>query len=599
MPQNITATRILIFISITSLLSAIFLLSVSLLPYKVAKVKLDTFAVDGSADILDEVSFNRIIDWLKVLGYAALVLSGIIIALRNRLKRYISRLLVSSFYFFKRFFRYFKKSLRDTGNFYIAIFIIILFLGIGVRLFYLSQPMRFDEAFTYMNFVSMPLYIGLSYYTAPNNHPLHTLLSHISCLLFGNRPWAIRLPALLSGMLLIPVSYLVALILCDKHTAILASGLVASSELLIAYSVNARGYTIVCVIFLILIALGAYLVRHINRFAWLLFAIISTLGFYTVPIMLYSFGIVIIWIFLSVIFSKKNLYARLLSLRYLISFVIITVILVFLLYLPFFVISGPDALLAHGIFKSLTVSRADIIPRFIPYASSVWAQWNNNIPSAIKYFLLAGFLISLFLSIRAGFTQLLLSFIALLWIFSVIYIQSIFPFNRTMIFLSPVYYIFAASGITYFIGIIGYKYGRISFIICIVTFFLACLLCLNTVSTKAILTSEDYEHSPLSDAGDIAIFMKDFLKQGDGILTICYAIGPLEYYFKVNKLPDECLNTDLKSCKRALIIIQNRYIHTIRSIFENAGLLTEEFTAPKKVMDFEESTLFEANRRKE
>ena len=60
--------------------------------------------------------------------------------------------------------------------------------------------MRFDEAFTFLRFASQPLLEGLTTYAEPNNHLFHTLLVHISTSLFGDQPWAIRLPALLAGV---------------------------------------------------------------------------------------------------------------------------------------------------------------------------------------------------------------------------------------------------------------------------------------------------------------------------------------------------------------------------------------------------------------
>ena len=61
-------------------------------------------------------------------------------------------------------------------------------------------PLRYDEATTYNNFVSKPLYVALANYATPNNHLLHTFLAKVSVGLAGNEPWAIRLPALLAGI---------------------------------------------------------------------------------------------------------------------------------------------------------------------------------------------------------------------------------------------------------------------------------------------------------------------------------------------------------------------------------------------------------------
>jgi len=95
-----------------------------------------------------------------------------------------------------------------------------LLLAIVLRVpLLLHQPMRHDEANTFSELASRPLYYALSIYSAPNNHLLHTLLVHLSYSLFGNYPWAIRLPAFVAGLLLIPVSYAAAHILYGYDAA--------------------------------------------------------------------------------------------------------------------------------------------------------------------------------------------------------------------------------------------------------------------------------------------------------------------------------------------------------------------------------------------
>ena len=68
-------------------------------------------------------------------------------------------------------------------------------IGMGIRFAHLRQPMRHDEAYTYLHYARAPLSVALSDYTYPNNHLFHTLLVWISTRVFGNSEVAIRLPA--------------------------------------------------------------------------------------------------------------------------------------------------------------------------------------------------------------------------------------------------------------------------------------------------------------------------------------------------------------------------------------------------------------------
>ena len=135
---------------------------------------------------------------------------------------------------------------------------ILIVIGAVLRMRFLFEPMAFDEADTFISFASKPIYLGLSLYSTPNNHIFHTLLMHIAWRLFGDQEWAIRLPVLLAGILLIPVTYCAGRVLYGKHSALIAAALVTAASPLVSYSVNARGYILVCVFFLLLLIAGRY-----------------------------------------------------------------------------------------------------------------------------------------------------------------------------------------------------------------------------------------------------------------------------------------------------------------------------------------------------
>jgi hypothetical protein len=86
-------------------------------------------------------------------------------------------------------------------------------LGVGLRAAFINQPMRYDEALTFNEFASRPLYYGLSFYPDPNNHLLNTLLVHLAFVGLGNQPWVLRLPALIGGVLLVPATYVLTRLL--------------------------------------------------------------------------------------------------------------------------------------------------------------------------------------------------------------------------------------------------------------------------------------------------------------------------------------------------------------------------------------------------
>jgi hypothetical protein len=115
----------------------------------------------------------------------------------------------------------------------------LLIIGLLIRLHFISRAMRYDEAWTVLHYALRPLHVAISSYTAPNNHIFHTLLVHTAFVLLGNKPYILRLPALLAGLALIPVSYLFGAIVSCRATGLMTAAVVTLSAPLVEYSVNA------------------------------------------------------------------------------------------------------------------------------------------------------------------------------------------------------------------------------------------------------------------------------------------------------------------------------------------------------------------------
>src|SRR5207237_4695831 len=115
---------------------------------------------------------------------------------------------------------------------------------------------------------------------------------------------------------------------------------VAASAVLTEYSTNARGYTIVAAIFLGLLALQPALLRGEAR-AWRWFAILSAIGFFTIPTMLFPFGVVVAWLAVSIARARVKVWKQLAR------GVGLTIALAAVAYLPAILWTGPDAVFAN------------------------------------------------------------------------------------------------------------------------------------------------------------------------------------------------------------------------------------------------------------
>src|SRR5690606_14433122 len=109
---------------------------------------------------------------------------------------------------------------------------------------HLGRTIQYDEAYTYLQYAQSPI-TALFVYTAPNNHLLHSLLVWLSTSFIGDSLIAIRLPALLSGLLAVAMLYRVGRQVLGLEAGLLASSFLVAMPMFGSYFINARGYTLV------------------------------------------------------------------------------------------------------------------------------------------------------------------------------------------------------------------------------------------------------------------------------------------------------------------------------------------------------------------
>ena len=169
--------------------------------------------------------------------------------------------------------------------------LLVTLAGAAVRVAFLSHPMRYDEAWNFLQFSSRaPTYIVTHY--APNNHVLHTLCVRFASHWLGTSPAALRVPTLVVGILLIPLSAWTAWrLMGDRRTALLTAVMVAACSHMVEYSANSRGYLMLTLFVLLQTLCTLKLLELPQRWRWwLAWALVGALGAYTMPIMLYPFA---------------------------------------------------------------------------------------------------------------------------------------------------------------------------------------------------------------------------------------------------------------------------------------------------------------------
>jgi uncharacterized membrane protein len=396
--------------------------------------------------------------------------------------------------------------------------------------------MRYDEAFTVMRYASKPLYVGLSLYTEPNNHLFHTFLVHIAYLLFGDRPWALRLPAFLAGMLLVPATYVAARCLYRTEGAVLAAALAASSSMLIEYSTNARGYSLICLLFMLLIPIAAYLIRHPGWAAWFLFAILAAIGFYTIPLMLYPLGGVALWLLLSAAVGDAAQPSRRIVNGLFVA-ALLTATLTTVFYSPVFAVSGPASVFANRWVRSHPYR---MFLKDLPVSLlSTWREWNRELPLPLIIALAAGFGISLIWDKRSSRFRIPLPLALVAWLVLILSIQRVVPYERVWLFALPLYFAASAAGLA-LVGTPIFNRLRIPHGMILVA--LATCLCAAWHVRRSNVIESTNEGRGMQAA---AIYLQPRLTPGDSVVVALPSDASLEYYFLQQHIPIAYLNAPM------------------------------------------------------
>jgi hypothetical protein len=319
---------------------------------------------------------------------------------------------------------------------------IVSLAALGLRLLFLNQPMRYDEALTFTEFASRPLYYGLSYYPDPNNHLLNTLLVHAAFSVLGNQPWVLRLPALLAGVLLVPVTYALARVLYPLRpaTAVLAAALVGTSSYLVEYSTNSRGYTLQTLCFVVMLTFVELALRRQSASALLLAGVVGALGVYALPTMIYGIAVAAAWFALRARGSR--------SMPRLMVAGVVLALVALLLYLPALLISGPEALTGNRFVVSL--GAADLWQQLPSSLTRTWAFWNRDMPATLSAVLVLGFAASVALDGRER--RVSIGLVAAAVCLVLVLAQRVAPFERVWLFLLPLYFLVAADGLVRLTG---------------------------------------------------------------------------------------------------------------------------------------------------
>ena len=445
--------------------------------------------------------------------------------------------------------------LRTEDRPYLYLLFFVLSIGIITRLFYLDRPVFHDEAKTIYSFVSKSWVDTISNYYVPNNHVFHSVLSRICYLVFGNEEWVFRLPVFFSGCCTLVLCYLYARSFFNKHIAIILLALITNGIPLVSYSVNARGYILITVCFLLLLLVIKELSKDKgNTVLYIFFVLVSSIGLWTAPVMAMSLFFVFYWFLLDG--GRQKLFYRLKR-----SFVALLFIgsTTFLLYSPIIVRCGINALTSNPYVKEQTFKT--ILEKLPSYLLLYWNFLTAGYSPSIKYVLVCLFVLGVLYHASSKHSRNLF-FSLILSAFSIFFILKRLPFDRTILFVYPLFWSFNATGAYYILKFISKKTGQgiktLCFYFSVIAFFYSSILC---IKNKGIIKS--YQNQTCVEAEIIVEDIQKHLKKGNKIETSTPLAGPIRYYLLKKDLDEEILHWHHKGKDKGPLLNSNKvYIIT-------------------------------------
>lgn len=464
-----------------------------------------------------------------------------------------------------------------------------MFIAAVIRLANLHIPLGHDEAYMYNAFASRPFWHTVSNYHLPNNHVLLSVVIKIVTGLLGNHIWTLRLPTIIAGVFMVPAAYFFAKRFYSQETAILSSILVAVFPILVEYSVLARGYIVIGLLTLLLFILGDCVRTQKNRFAWFLIVVLSALGFYSIPIMLFPFGALYIWLFVSWVLGDVRSYAPESNfLKYWLGSGISAALLTIILYMPIIIYSF-ERFFGNGFIAPL---EWDVFPITIwTRLRNTWIEWTSSIPIWIVLPGVIGLFVVLAFHKRFSGQKFPPQFSFLLWIVTLLFIRRPDMLPRFWLFLAAPLLVWSVAGVVEPLRRIPAKatkgWNPAQVFVTIIFAFVLVQGLLAVPSLPSRLGERD-------DMEKTAIYLKDYIHQGDLITASTARLPALRYYFNYYEIPSGYIRQSGKF-QRAFIIADRQKGETLDTVAPKMGfdIPVIDMDTAKVLVQFDYLTVYE------
>jgi len=422
---------------------------------------------------------------------------------------------------------------KDPAGVYVYL-AILTFVALILRFFVITNPIGYDEAYTFINFSSKPFKFILADYHAPNNHIFNSLLIGIFYRLLGNQVWIVRAPAFLASLLTVPAAFVTGRRYFSASLAITATAAASITPDLVLEAANGRGYPMIILFSLLLANFAGILVREQSRSALVAYALTGALGFYTIPIFLYPMAGISLWVAMTYLVKDEQWQTKWERLKIFLFTCFVSGILTFILYSPvIFFGTGFQSLIANEIVKSQTWD--EFIVNLITRSTNTWTSWLMYAPQVIKQTLLGGFVISLIFYRKITNQKLPLQVSLVLGASLMLLLQRVAPLARIWSYLETFYLIFAAAGLAWLIFLVAKAITSEQKATKIVSsLILVIVLAWFTYKTATTQNKKALMDRTIAPEQLAAEYLAEHITENDTIVSIAPTDLQTAYYLKIN-----------------------------------------------------------------
>jgi hypothetical protein len=428
---------------------------------------------------------------------------------------------------------------------------LVLGIGIAVRAYFLGQPMRYDEAYTFLNYVNGD-FTRAFYYPIPNNHVLHTVLAKLSILFWGAHPESIRLPAFLAGIASIPLMFCLCRELLQGRSGLFASASIAVFPYLILYSTNARGYSIIVFLSLALMLVGVRFSKKPSVEASAILSSVAALGLMTIPSMAFPIAGIYLWLFCAYLLNGNSL-DRVLR-EFVFPSAIMTAAFGAILYSPVVLVTNGLQSLVSNEFVQAQPSEVFLSDIYAHLAEAV-ADYIRDIPKALLLFCSILVVLGMYSAASRRNWAIFLILPSILAASAVLFIvKHAIPYPRTWIYMIPTVLIVADAGWTYCIEKLSKPFRIVAVnLMLLAGAFYAVFL----ISTNAIAKYPDT--GTFSEAPVVASYLESVMNDGDAVDGIVPVDYPTFFYLWYQDMGDIRPRRDRPTQDKFYIVKKSTY----------------------------------------